>query len=230
MNNNSSLAKLALISYLVLAVSNISLSQDVYSAIKVNQDIDPARYDKIQGSPYLYDVWYKAQVISPNGTINNEEALNYNGLTQQLELKENNITKPLPQGTFLKVLVETENGSEAFLSRIHPDFGSQMVCVAYDGQQVKLIKIFTVRLEESGAQTPIYPAVFEKFVRRLEYYIMVNSALSSVPLKKKKIIKILGHSAEIEKYTKEHNLSLKKEAELVQLLKYYEANLIQKTN
>ena len=133
----------------------------------------------------------------------------------------------MPQGTFLKVFVETENGTEAFLSGIHPDFGNQVVCVAYDGQQVKLIKIFTVRLQSSGDHTPIYPTALEKFVRRLEYYLMTKGNIYSVALKKKKVIKVLGYDAEIEQYTKEHNLSLKKEVELVQLLKYYEANIIQ---
>jgi len=226
MNNISLLAKYALILGFVLGVSTMSRAQKVYSAINVNQDIDPSRYDEIQGSPYLYKVWQKAQIIRSNGEVNYESELNYNGLTQQLEIKENEKSKPLPAYTFIKVLVEGDNGTEAFLQRIHPDFGDKVICVSYDGQRVKLIKIFTIRLEESGAQTPIYRTPFEKFVPHLDYYIMTDGSLASIALKKKKVIKVLGHNAEIEQYIKEHNLTLKKEFDLIQLLKHYEANII----
>jgi hypothetical protein len=226
MNNISSLAKYASILGFSLAVTTMSWAQNVYNATKVNQDIDPSRYDKIQGSPYLYKVWQKAKIISSNGDVYYESELNYNGLTQQLEIKENEKSKPLPPYTFIKVFVEGDNGTEAFLKRIHPDFGDNVVCVSYDGQRVKLIKIFTIRLAESGAQTSIQPAAFEKFIPRVEYYIMTDGSLASIALKKKKVIKVLGHNAEIEQYIKEHSLTLKKESDLIQVLKHYEASLI----
>ena len=229
MYHNTSFVKHTLILCYILLVNTNSWAQDVYISGKVNQNVDPARYDKIKGSPYLYNVWHRAQIISANGTIYNEQAINYNGLTQQLELKENGKTTPLPRNSFIKVLVEVGGDSitEVFLRRIHPDFGDKLVCIAYDGDRIKLIKIFTVRLEESGAQTPIYPTEFEKFVNQTEYYLMIDGNLSSITLKKKKVVKVLGHSADIEQFTKKNNLNLKKEGELIQLLKYYETNLIQ---
>lgn len=227
MNNISTLAKYVLILSFVFAVSTMSRAQEVYSATNISQDVDPSRYDIIQGSPYLYKVWQKAKIISSNGEVYYESELNYNGLTQQIEIKENEKSKPLPAYTFIKISVENENGTDAFLKRIHHDFGDNVVCVSYDGQQVKLIKIFTVRLEESGGQTPIHPKAFERFVPRMEYYLMTDGRLVSVALKKKKVIKALGHNAEIEQYIKEHNLTLKKESDLIQLLEYYEANIIQ---
>jgi len=221
------LVKWAVILSLALITYSISWAQVVYTTVSKDQGIDHSMYSKIQGSPYFYEVWQKAKIIDPKGDTYNEIALNYNGFTKQLELKKDEIIKPLADGTFLKVFVQGEYSNESFLKYIHPAFGNSIVCVSYDGKHIKLIKKFEVNLQESGTHMPGYPSGFNKFVRRLEYYLMANDNVYPISLRKKKVIKVLGHDSEIEQYLKDQNFTLKTEDELIQLLKYYEANLFQ---
>ena len=92
----------------------------------------------------------------------------------------------------------------------------------YDGQKVKFIKDFEVKLEESVVQTPGIPTVFEKFSASKDYYLMLGANLNKVKLKKKSIIELLGSKTELEKYLKQEKINVSTESGLISLLSYYE--------
>ncbi len=216
---------LVLLTISLATIPFFSQAQKAYSVLKSNRPVDPARYDEIKGSPYLYKDWQKAEIVGSDGTILHDVYVNFNGLTRQLEMKKDGTVSEINVTSYLKVIVETDNGQQTFFRGIHPQFGAELICLPYDGQQIKLIKEFTVRKQDTEIQSPMNPTVYEKFIPSSEYYLMVNGQLSPVKIKKKKIIEVLGYKSEIERYLKQAGMSLNNEQNLVKLLSFVETDL-----
>jgi hypothetical protein len=105
---------------------------------------------------------------------------------------------------------------------INPKFGLDLVCISYNGQKIKLVKSFQARKEEAHTTT----AASQKFLPTLDYFLITNGQLENISIRKKRIIKILGHEDEIETFLEKNNNSLKTEPELIQLLGFYEEELL----
>lgn len=213
--------------FLLITISNILWAQGVATVVKASHPLNPARYDEIKGSPYLYDTWYKAKIVGSDGKIYEDMAVNFNGLTHQLELKKDGRVSQLNNASYLKVIIHTDSGEEAFFRGIHPAFGANLVCILFDGEHIKLLKMFTVRKQATEVQTPMNPTVFEKFVPNAEYYLMIDGDLTQIKLKKKKIIEALGHKSAIEAYVKENKIDLSQEIGIKALLQQYESTMLQ---
>jgi hypothetical protein len=178
-----------------------------------------ARYSNIDGSPYFYKEWYSAEVIASSGKIYTEEKVNFNGYTNQLEYYEGDEIKEMRTGTFLKVSVITEDGRQHFIRGIHAEFGLDLVCLLYDGQSIDFVKKLNVTVQEQNLPN----ATISKFIPSINYYLIKEGRLTKIPLKKKKILAVLKDRSEaLEKYAEKEELGLKKEAEIIQLLGYYE--------
>ncbi|HHL53155.1 MAG TPA: hypothetical protein ENJ39_07230 [Flammeovirgaceae bacterium] len=202
-------------------------AQKAYTILESHKELDPSRYDEIKGSPYLYNDWLPATVVGSDGKMHENILVNYNGLTGELEIKRENRQTEMEPSSYLKVMVHTPAGTQAFYRGIHPQLGNKLVCVLYDGVRVKLIRDFKVRKQENEMQTPLNPTVFEKFVAQSDYYLMLEGLLHPVKIKKKKIMALLDHKQEIEKYIKENNLNLNTTEDVIKLLAYYETTLLE---
>lgn len=205
---------LFLISLLIL-FSNLSFGQeqDNLPLKKLNQD----RYQNVLGSPYLYADWVPAEIIGMDGNIYKEATINFNGETHEMDVKRGDQIKELIAGSYLKVTVNLPDHNESFLRGLHPRFNMNQVCLLYDSQRLKFIKNFTVKKEEFAEPN----AISEKFITRTEYFIMEDGNLAYIALRKKKILGALRHGKELESYVKKNELSLKKEAEVIEFLQYY---------
>lgn len=222
---------LRIIGVLIIIFSSVQLSsaqegQTIYTAHSKTRIIDHSEYDEIKGSPYLYDSWVSARILGSDGTFFNFDNVNFNGFTHQLEVKTNGLIEEIISASYLKAIVGSGNSENTFMSGLHPDLGQNIICILYDGKNVKLIKKFDVRIEESVAQTPGIPTVFTKFSVSQEYFIMIERDLSKTKLKKKSVISILGYKTELEKYIKQERLNLNRESDVVLLLIHYESDLI----
>jgi hypothetical protein len=216
-----------IITIMVMIISLECWSQEgsvIYSVAKTRV-IDHSQYDEIKGSPYLYNDWLEAEVLGTEGKIYHFPLVNFNGFTHELELKKDDRVEELIGSSYLKVTLNTGTNKETFLRGLHPEFEQNLVCILYDGQKVKLIKTFDVRVEESVVQTPGAPSVFEKFSRSKNYYLLKDSDLSKVRIKKKSVIAVLGHKSELEQYLKQKKINLNSESALITLLNYYESLL-----
>ena len=227
MNNSAPVnLRIILLTSFALSISIYGWSQSegmkVYDVSRTRV-IDHAEYDEIKGSPYLYDEWHPARLLDSKGIFHDFLNVNFNGFTHKLETKEDNSTEEFLSGSYLKIIVNTGVYEETFLRGIHPEFGRNLVCILYDGQEVKLIKKFEVRLEESVVQTTGIPTVFEMFAETIEYYIMIEGDLSKVKTKKKSIIEVLGYKSELESYIKKEKLNLNSESDIRNLIAYYES-------
>lgn len=184
--------------------------------------IDQSTYEEIKGTPYLYSDWYPAKLLDSEGKYHKFSEVNFNGFTHELESKADGQVEEFIAHAYLKIIVNTGANENTFIRGIHPEFARNIVCIMYDGQKVKFIKDFEVKLEESVVQTPGIPTVFEKFSASKEYYLMLGANLNKVKLKKKSIIELLGSKTELEKYLKQEKINVSTESGLISLLSYYE--------
>jgi hypothetical protein len=185
--------------------------------------VDQSNYEEIRGTPYLYEDWHAAKLLDTEGKYHDFSEVNFNGYTHELESKNDGLVEEFIGHAYLKIIVNTGKNEDTFIRGIHPDFGRKIVCILYDGQEVKFIKEYSVKLEEAVMQTPGIPTVFEKFSPNKNYYLMVDSNLTKTKLKKKSIIEILGYKTEIEKYLKQEKINVSSEDGLIRLLNYYES-------
>ena len=189
-----------------------------------SKTIEPYRYDEIHGSPYLYENWMPATIVGSDGKSYTVLALNLNGLTKELEIKEEDKTREIRPESYIKVTVPRDGHADIFMRGIHPKLGLDLICILYNGDQVKLIKEFTVRKESSASAI----SSFDKFVPKSTYYLSIEGQLEQVGLRKKNILKQLDAPAQLEEYLKKTDNSVKSEKELITLLEYYEANNLHK--
>ena len=203
---------------LVLLLSYESFSQNAYQAYK-KRKVRAEEYASIDGSPYLYDEWLKAEVIAANGKVFTDEKVNYNAYTQELEHYEANEVKEMITGSYLKVSFLTDDGRQVFMRGLHPELGMDLVCVLYDGKSVDFAKKVIVIVQDYDN-----PNTGRKFIPSTEYFIIKEGRLSWINLKKKKILSVFeDHYAELEKYLEDNNLKLRSEAEVIKFLDYYES-------
>jgi len=214
-----------ILTFFAITMSFSTWAQDRHSVYNVedNKVYSHAKYAEIKGSPYLYDEWLPAKFLGSDGKVYDHTKVNFNGLTNEIESDpEDGELIQLARSYFIKVTFDTGSGKETFLAGAHPEFGKKLVCLLYDGQKVKLYKYFSVEVEESVAQTPGIPTVFESFERTSSYYLLLNGSLNKVRLKKKKIIEALGHKSAIEGYIKKEKIDVGSEEGLKLLLSYYD--------
>lgn len=196
-----------------------SFAQLVPSVHNPDQYVDPARYDEIQGSPYMYKNWQPGEILEANGSARSETEINYNGLTGEIEVRTDGEREVLMTGSFLKVTINFENKYDnVFVRGLHPEFGIALACIVFDGQSIQLVKIFQVRKEISTSR-----GISERFVPRIDYFLIREGQLVNINIRKKKILKELNPSkVDLEAYLKETNNDLKTESDFIDLLKYYD--------
>ena len=208
---------------LLLIVSSYHLrAQNTSPLLKISEEVNVGRYDRIQGSPYYYDDWQKGSVLASNGQVYENVALNFNGDSHELELKEDDRVRQLILGGYIKVTIPQDTYSDVFIRGINPKFGMDLVCVSYNGQKIKLVRNFQIRKEKYHTTT----TTTQKFLPTVDYYLVINGQIEGISIRKKKIIKILGHEKEAEAFLTQNNNPVKSEKDLIQLLNYYDAELL----
>ena len=182
--------------------------------------ISPDEYGEIDGSPYLYEDWQKAEIISAGGKVYIEAKVNFNAYTQKVEYYKGTEIEEMIEGSYLKVSFLTSEGRQELIRGMHPEFGMDLICILFDGQTVDLAKKIVVTVDNYN--TP--EERVSKFVSNIDYYLIKNGRLNNISLKKKKILNVLkDNSAALEEYIDENDLKLKKASEVIQLLEYYES-------
>jgi len=192
-------------------------------SVEATRQIEHRYYDTIEGTPYLYDEWHNATLLGSDGKIYSFSRVNFNGYTHHLEADLEGKVKEFNASFFLKVTIDTGENKEIFMTGLHADFLRDIICIIYDGEQVKFIKKFDVTLEDLDIQKTRTSMRSEQFFPSIKYYIMLNGNLNKVKLKKKKIIEVLGHKSAIEEYAKKEKINFSSEEGLKLLLNYYDS-------
>ena len=213
---------------IAISISTVGWSQTgnvVYNTNRHTKNIDRSEYSEIKGSPYFYDEWPSAKILGADGKFYDFAKVNFNGLTNELEEQKDGVIQDIISTFYIKVIVNNGTNKDTFLRGIHHGFGRDLVCLLYEGEKVKFIRTFEVRIDQSVVHRSMMESELEKFVPRTGYYFILDGTLTKIRLKKKNIIDVLSYESEIEKYLKKVNNRLKSESDMIQLLKYYEDNI-----
>lgn len=215
----NALGCLCLMIFIVFGVNEVRAQP---SKPNFSKEIGPARYSHVDGSPYLYEEWLDAEIIASSGKVYTQTKTNYNGYTQTIEYYEGAEVKELMTGSYLKVSFQTDAGVQAFIRGMHAEFGMDLICLLYDGENVEFVKKIVVSLEDYNTAN----GTVSRFIPRADYFLITNGRLNRLTLKKKKILEALkSNNSALEKYIEEKNLKLKTEGEIIELLNYYENGL-----
>ena len=216
---------IVIIGWLLIASPN-TLAQYTQQRLNKSQEINTSNYDKIKGSPYLYENFMYASFFDKEGVQYRSEFLNYNGYEQAFEVLREGKLYNFKVNQYDSIVVHpTKTDSldvyEMFVRGAIPESRS-LTNVIYYGPQVKLSRQFKVRIEVKTTETPGQTIKNERFAATSFYKLLHNGQTSSVRLKKSDLTGKLGHKAELLNYARKEKLSFTDIEDVKKILAYYE--------
>jgi len=185
--------------------------------------IDETRYSEYKGSPYLFDTWMIGDIYDAKGKAFEKMELNFNGYTNEVEVKKGDQYVTLDQKWYHQIEVQDKDQIIVYRRGVHSLFKNKFVEIVYDGKSVTLIKRNRVGLTEKEINDVGKTIKIKRFEKKQEYYFLKDGKLKNVKLKKKSILAYLGHKKEIESFAKKNKLKLTRVKDLQKVLAYYEA-------
>lgn len=185
--------------------------------------IDENRYQDYKGSPYLFDDWVKADIYVGEEKAFEQLDLNFNGHTNEIEIRKDNQYIELDKKWYSKIEAITPEGLVVFSQGVHTFFRNNFVEVLYDGEQISLVRKFRVAVTEKEINDVGKTIKIKRFEKRFEYYFIKGDELKNVKWKKKSILSYLGHKKEIEAFLKKNKLKLTSDNGIRQTLIYFES-------
>lgn len=134
-----------------------------------SKKIEVDKFANIKGSPYLFEDWMLAKAISHKGEIFDSLLINFNGHTDNIEVRKGNIYIDLDQRTY--PLVQTINkGSRkpVFFQNINSlPLNHSYSRIVFVGLEVSYVEHFESRLEtKTNFNTGVKKSQFSLFVPR----------------------------------------------------------------
>ena len=209
----------------VIISTSITKAQDTISQfiLENSKKVEANRYAKTKGSPFLFQNWVPGRVINFEDQVFLIKEMNYNGHTQEFEIKQGDEYIALQEKSYKQIEIDWKGETFIYNRGIDRARPHTFIRVLYKGTQVKLIKDFVVKSMEQTTRLLTDEAGLKRFIPRHHYYIAKSGALEEVKLKKKSIVKVLGK--DIESYTKTNKIDIESEAGLVKALEFYEKKL-----
>ena len=187
------------------------------------------RYDDIKGSPYLYDEWKYASLLTRDSTLVKYVLLNYNGYEKQFEIKYGHITATFDDRLFDRITVYMDDtlsdNVEWFVRGLHFDIATELVNVIYDGRAFKLIRGYKVRLVKLSDDFPGTTLERYRFAQDFYYMLLYQDKLYMMRLTRNRFIKVIGNRELINKIIVENQLDISKETDVVRFLELLEQSL-----
>lgn len=182
---------------------------------------------QVKGTPYLLGESFPATITYKSGKASTNNKLLYDLYNQKAGIDLNN------------EIYEADDMIEQFVIHLPEKFGGQKLLfknanhygntdvkgylnVLQDGSKVTFLKAYKIKLAADPTNTLVKDVkVFEQYY---EYYLYNKSSqqLQKIKLKEKDVIKELGDAEFVKNYkTSNGDANLSKEADLIQLIKYY---------
>lgn len=205
-------------------ISVTAFSQNVYSLQDPvsSKNFNPEKYSGIRGTPFLVDKWMKGTVTTPRGVYSSLE-LKFNVYDNALFFNKNDESFELQDDiTTFTLMPKPDDPSTHMIYKrgiAGADLrGNEYVQVLLEGN-VGLYKLDVKQLSE---MSEINAGIVKTFANNSKYYISKNKQLQFVKLNKAEVLSVLSDKqAKVEAYINDKKLSFRKEADLVDVLKYY---------
>lgn len=203
--------------------SNNLFAQEADVLMTNSKKIDEDRYKGVKGSPYLFDDWRKGKIISVDADVIDGLLLNFNGETNGFEIKKDDRFIELDPKWYIRVVVEGDEDEEIVFQRnFNPPLTNIFTRQIFKGKKITVVESFTSKIETKVINNVGKNEELKKFYSKTQYYLIRDKKPSSFKLKKKSLLSLLGHKAELEQFLKKEKVKLNNEDSLVKLLKFYE--------
>ncbi len=196
--------------------------------------LDDQRYEGVLGSPFWPSDLLTAIVIDQNGKPIELSKIRCNAYEKQIELINNDRYIVLDEKWHKKVAISRTQNTEAlakfeiedfsFIAGLHPQFENRMVGLMFDGNQIKLINDYTIKISTKVIQDVGQTREVNRFVGHDEYYLLQNGKLDRIRMKADDLIGVLGHGAELKAFMKQKKIKkIKSPADLMKLMGFYDS-------
>jgi len=216
--------KYPIIIFLSFLIVQPALAQNVYSLQDPvsSKNFNVEKYSGIRGTPFLMDKWVRGSVTTPKGIYQSlelkfdvyENTIFFNKDDETFELLDEVVSftlmpKPDNESTYL---VFKKGISGAGLG------GNEFVQVLLEGQ----VGLYKLPVKQLSEMSEINAGIVKTFTNSSKYYISKNKQLQFIKLSKADVLNVLSDKQDkIQLYIDEKKLSFRKEADLVDVLKYY---------
>ncbi|MCJ0741834.1 hypothetical protein [Pedobacter montanisoli] len=172
----------------------------------------------IEGNPFLYDKWMNATIVFKDSTFKNMQAeIKYNVMSSEVLVKTENGS----EGVFREPIKEFILKNDGKLKVFRDGFtgaglkNEQFAEVLYDGK-IKFLKLLQKDIiETKGYNTAV---VSKKIDQNVKYFFVQNGKVTDVKLNDRSVLDYLN-SNDASNYVKENKLNLKKENDIISLLR-----------
>ena len=219
--------------YLLLTLPVFGTAQEGTTYV-FNENASEKDYSGIKGSPMLFDDWVMGDVITITGRKIDSVYLNYDAYGKEVLINSQGKAVPLDTDTYMSFQIPGEYENEhvdvvpgeklLFIRGVNNKFPDQYIQVLHNGQLYKLLKDYFVTIGKQTAQIPGKTITTERFKTDKRYYILGPNELKQVKLRKKEILGALPKSNALKSFIEDNKLDLKKEKDVIMLLKEYETS------
>lgn len=180
------------------------------------------KYAEVSGTPYLHKEFKRGKILISDGTLVDSCQLRYNIYTDQVENKDNGVVYEIAPKSKIK---RAEIDGTLFTCLKLPENGTwkdhYFEVLAYG--RISLYKLYTLQFIPPSSTFPYNKADSAHFTAPVNSYYLAKGSLPIVKLKNKKaLLTVLNdQKSAVEKYISGNKLSVEKEADLLQIMEFY---------
>jgi len=180
------------------------------------------KYAGISGAPFLYDKWITGYVTVSRGTYKNLE-LKLDSYSNTLYFNKDDAPNEFKENVTAFTLIPNPSDSSTYEYYRKGISGpglkiEQYARILFEGN----LSFFKSEIKLVTDVNQINVGIIKTFNTSVRYYIMKDDLVQIIKLNKKEILEILKDKEDkIQSYISDKKLSLKKESEFIELVKYY---------
>jgi len=190
---------------------------------------------EMDGTPYLFDEWADGIVVFRDEKGGQFDQIKIDLMNNQLEIMYMNSEKVLPYYEFSKDKLNHPNTHPNTFFQVASRFKYKdkrlegYAKITPIGEDFKIIEVYTIRIIQSSMNAKIVGAKHRKrYVKDTKLFIEKKGKVHRVK-KKKNFFKLLSRKQKkLKTYIEDNNLSIKKEADLVKIIEYYNDEILKK--
>lgn len=221
---------------LFLLVANALFAQGEEMVFVNRYAVEGERYPDIKGNPYLFksDEWHKADLVTRELKTIPNILTRYNTYTGDMEVRREDgetYYKLVPKD-FVRIEFSVNDKGDRvlhpdhrliFQNGFHPRFNNRFVNLIYTGSTMVVFRDFRAIVSDEAARRVGQSIETRQFRPRVDYYLLKNGELQELNVRKKSLMKILGHKKALEAFFKENKLDLNNASDLNRLFTYAES-------
>jgi hypothetical protein len=179
-------------------------------------------YENIEGSPFLNETFVAGEIITSNLKFV-DIPMRYNIFSDQIEFKQNNSSYILAPEARIK---QVHIGDHVFVAEEHQVKGKLklgFLTLLDSGKEVlmaKKIVNYNPKTEPTALDPLSHPAKFTRS-QDVYFYKIGNTPVNQISSLKDLIKNLPGKQEEVTEFAKKEKISIKKEDELLKLVRFY---------